>query len=130
MKFSVKDDKIIEFLAGLAMLIAGVLIFSKNIYVASNFHSQGVKIGGIYLRSGICVIPLIAGLLWMFANPKQIWAKVLSVTGFALIILYAIFSVNIRVRYVSLGKWILILLLIIGGIALMCSAIYLKKKKK
>ena len=130
MKFTVKDDKMLEFLAGMAMLIAGVLVFAKNIYVASNFYSQGLKIGGLYLRSGICVIPLIAGLLWMFARPKSVWAKVLSGAGFVFIILFAVMSVNIRVRAISLGKWILILLLIIGGLMLMAGAFYLKKKKQ
>ena len=130
MNLSVKDDKVIEFLVGLAMMIAGVLIFAKNIYVASNFYSLGLKVGGIYLRSGICVVPMIIGLLWMFRNPKSPWAKILAIGGLAFIILYAILSVNIRVRAISLWRWILILALIIGGLALMCSAIYLKRGKK
>jgi hypothetical protein len=41
----------------------------------------------------------------------------------------AVFSVNIRVRAVSLVKWLGILLCLTGGIALMGRAVYLRKKK-
>ena len=130
MKFKVKEDKLTEFIAGLAMFIAGVMLFAKNIYVSSPVFSQGIRIGGMYVRSGVCVLPCIAGLIAVFARPKSVWPKVLAAAGFLFIIAIAVFSVNIRVRAIPLMKWIFILVLIFGGVILICRAVYLRKKEK
>lgn len=130
MKFDVKEDKLTEFLAGLALFIAGVMLFAKNIYVSSPLFGQGIRIGGMYLRSGICVLPCVAGLIAMFARPKSAWPKVIAIAGFLFIIAIAIFSVNIRVRAIPLMKWIILLAMIFGGVILICRAVYLKKKDR
>ena len=129
MKFDIKDGKSLEFLAGLGMLIAGVIMFTKNIYVTTPFLTGQFSVGGIYLRSGIFVLPLIAGLIWMFFKPEKTFPKVLSVLGFVLIIAMAISSVTIRVGAISLVKWIIILVLIFGGLLLSARAVKLKRKK-
>ena len=130
MKLRIRDDKLDEFLLGLALFIVGIVLFTKNIYVSSSLLTHGLKVGGIYLRSGICVIPFIIGVILMFIKPENLFPKILSGAGFLFIIAVAIGSVNIRVRAIPIVKWLIMLLLIFGGIILMCSAVYLRGKKR
>ena len=126
----VKENKEAEFLIGLAMLIIGILIFVKNIYVRSNFFSGRVSIGGVYLGTGLFTIPLVAGLVWMFIQPKKTVPKVVAILGFVLILVIALASVSIRVSAIPLYKWIAMLLLIVGGAVLVLRALELARKAK
>ena len=130
MKLKIKENMTTEFITGLGMFIGGIVLVTRNIYVSSSLFSHGVKIGGIYLRSGALVLPFIAAAICMFLNPEKLWPKIASGAAFLLIIGVAIFSVNIRVRPVSIVKWIIILLLIFGGLVLILRAVYLGRKKK
>lgn len=129
MKFDIKEDKLTEFLLGLGLFIAGVVMLTKNIYVSTPMFSHGFKIGGMYLRTGICVFPFLAGAFCLFLWPERILPKIIAGTGFLFILGVAVFSVNIRVRAVSLVKWLCILLCLTGGIALMGRAVFLRRKK-
>ena len=111
MKFDIREDKLTEFLLGLGLFIAGIVMLTKNIYVSTPMFSHGLKIGGMYLRTGICVFPFLAGAFCLFLWPERIWPKILAGAGFLFILGVAVFSVNIRVRAVSLVKWLCILLL-------------------
>ena len=129
MKFDIREDKLTEFLLGLGLFIAGIVMLTKNIYVSTPMFSHGLKIGGMYLRTGICVFPFLAGAFCLFLWPERIWPKILAGAGFLFILGVAVFSVNIRVRAVSLVKWLGILLCLTGGIALMGRAVFLRRKK-
>jgi hypothetical protein len=129
MKFDIREDKLTEFLLGLGLFIAGIVMLTKNIYVSTPMFSHGLKIGGMYLRTGICVFPFLAGAFCLFLWPERIWPKILAGAGFLFILGVAVFSVNIRVRAVSLVKWLCILLCLTGGIALMGRAVFLRRKK-
>lgn len=130
MKLKIKENKTSEFIAGLALFIAGILLVMRNVYVSSSFFTHGLKVGGIYLRSGICVLPFVAAAICLFLSPDRLWPKIFAGLSFLLIIAVAIMSVNIRVRPVSLAKWIIILVMIFGGIVLMLRAVHLKRKRK
>ena len=129
MRFEIREDKLTEVLLGLGLFIAGVVMLTKNIYVSTPMFSHGLKIGGLYLRTGICVFPFIVGAVCLFLWPERIWPKIITGVGFLFILAVAVFSVNIRVRAVSLVKWLCILLCLAGGIALMGRAVYLRRKK-
>lgn len=129
MKFKIKENMELDFFAGLALFIIGIIVFTKNIYVSTGMFGGGITIGGVYLRSGVCVLPFIAGVVWMFLRPGKLLPKIISGAGFAVILIAALMSVNIRVRAVPLVRWIIILLLVFGGIALMCTSVYLKSSK-
>ena len=129
MKFDIREDKLTEFLLGLGLFIAGIVMLTKNIYVSTPMFSHGVKIGGIYFRTGVCVFPFVAGAICLFLWPERLWPKIVTGAGFLFILGVAVFSVNIRVRAVSLVKWLCILISLAGGIALMGRAVYLRRKK-
>ena len=103
------------FLAGLVMLIIGLFILSQKILVYSTFFTSGLYIRGFHLNTGLIVIPLIAGIVWMFVSPKGIGGKLLTAVGALLIIASVIMSTSLHLLSMSLFDWILILVLIFGG---------------
>ena len=130
MKISVSASKQSEFIAGLVMLIAGVFVFAKNIYVATPFNAGGISIGGFYLRTGIFILPLTASMIWLFLSQKKKLPSVACILSLILIVAVAIGSVAIRVSYISLPKWLIILFLIFGGTVLILRAVHLSRVKK
>lgn len=130
MDLKIKENKTTEFIAGLLMFIGGVYLLMKHVYVSSSFFTHGLKVGGIYVRSGICVLPFVAAAICLFLSPEKLWPKVFAGLSFVFIVLVATLSVNVRVSRVSLMNWIIILVLIFGGIVLILRAVYLRKKKR
>ena len=114
------------FLAGLTMLIVGLFIFSQKVLVYTSFFSSGIHIHGFRLNSGLVVIPLIAGVIWMFVSPKSIWGKLLTGVGLLIIIVSVIMSTSIHLVTMSLFYWILILVLIFGGAGLILRVLLAK----
>ena len=53
MKFDIKEDKLTEFLLGVGMFIAGIILLTKNIYVSTPMFNHGIRIGGIYVRTPV-----------------------------------------------------------------------------
>lgn len=74
-------NELLQFLAGLVMLIAGLFIFSQKVVVHSSFMG-GFSLGGMRMTSGLIIVPLIAGIVWMFVSGASFPSKVL--TGAAL----------------------------------------------
>ena len=123
------EDAQTRFIVGMAMLIAGMWMFLKKVYVASNFFSSGVHLFGVTIRSGVLVVPLLAALIWLFFKPQSKAAKWGCVAGIAVIVLFAVSSVNIRVSRIPIAKWLLILFLVVVGGILTISGILEKKRR-
>ena len=47
MKFDIREDKLTEFLLGVGMFIAGIILLTKNIYVSTPMFNHGIRIGGL-----------------------------------------------------------------------------------
>ena len=109
------SDRLTSFIAGLAMLIGGLWLFVQNVYVASSIFSHGIRIGPFTVRSGIFVLPLLAALIWMFFRPGSKAAKVFACIGAAVIVIFTVLTVNIRVARVPIMEWLGILFLIAVG---------------
>ncbi len=103
------------FIAGVVMLIVGLYILSQKVLVHSSFFSSGLHIRGFHLNTGLVIIPLIAGVVWMFVSPKNWGGRILSVIGVLIIIASIIMSTTFHLLTMSLFDWILILVLIFGG---------------
>ncbi|MBO4818869.1 MAG: hypothetical protein J5528_01910 [Firmicutes bacterium] len=112
---SIFKDRRATFLIGLAMLIGGLWLFVQNVYVSSPWHPGGINIGPFTFRSGVFVLPLLGALVWMFFRPKSKAAKVFACIGLAMIVVYVVLSVNIKLSRVPVLEWIGILFLIVVG---------------
>ncbi len=128
MKIKVRQEMLLDFVIGLALLLGGLAWLLSNVYVMTPHHTGQLPIGGVYLRSGMLILPLIAGLLCWFRWPKRVWPKIVCGAGIVLIAVLMITSVTIRLKSVPLIKWIVILLMIGGGAVLTLRALTLKKR--
>ncbi len=126
---SILKDRRATFLIGLAMLIGGLWLFVQNVYVSSPWHPGGINIGPVTLRSGVFVLPLLAALVWLFFRPGSKAAKVLACVGLALIVVYVVMSVNIKLSRVPVIEWIGILFLIVVGAVLTWAGVNNKQIK-
>lgn len=106
------------FFAGLVMLVAG-LFWLTSIVQVSSIWGSGWRIGGINVSGGFTLVPLIAGILWMFFDPRSKGAKILSAMGVVIIIAGIIMSVRFYVHNTSLFVFIIIFICIAGGAGLL-----------
>ena len=131
-------NELLMFVAGLAMLIAGLFIFSRNVIVTSGFGS-GYRIGGFCISSGIIFIPLIAGIVWLFATGGSFASKVFTVIAVFLIVFDIVITTHVHLDPMTLFDWVVILVLIFGGVGLLAKVLldnreddygYHKRKKE
>lgn len=123
-------SELLQFLAGLAMLAAGLFIFSQKVMVTSYFFSGGMQVGNIDVRNGLIIIPFIIGIVWMFATGGSFASKVMTSLSVLIIILAVILTTNIRLVQITLYDWVLILVLIFGGAGLLIRILLLGNNTK
>lgn len=107
-------NELMQFVAGIIMLVVGLYIFSQKVIVFSGFFSFG---GGRF-SSGLIVVPLIIGIVWMFVSGANFASKVFTVLAAIIIIASVVMTTNIHLSAMTLYDWILILVLIFGGAGL------------
>lgn len=107
-------NELLQFLAGVVMLTIGLFIFSQKVVVYSSFMS-GFSMGGMRVTSGLLVMPLIAGIVWMFVSGASFPSKIMTALGALLIVVGVIVSTNIHLTAMTLYEWVIILVLIFGG---------------
>ncbi len=117
-------NELLQFLAGLAMLAAGLFIFSQKVTVSSGFFGYGWRIGGFYMSNGLIIVPLIIGIVWMFATEGSFASKVFTAAGVFLIVIAIIMTTNISLTRMTLYEWVLILVLIFGGAGLLARILF------
>lgn len=110
---------------GAILLAIGLFILSRKIMVTSGFF--GYTLWGFHMGFGLVIFPLIFGIIWMFYNPKSIWAKILSILGAIFIIVSTIMNTGIHLMAMSLYDYIIIVGMIAAGIGLLFRY-YFKKK--
>lgn len=120
-----KDDLLV-FIAGLAMLIAGLFILSQKVMVRSGFFGGGISLGGFQIGNGLIMVPFIAGIVWMFASGGKIGSKILTGIGIFIIVVAIVLSTNISMVTMTLFDWVVILVLIFGGSGLVIRALATK----
>jgi len=107
------------FLIGLAMTVAGGFLFFNNVRVGSGHGYFFARFGrGFAYSQGLVLIPLIAGIGFLFFNGKSIIGWFLTGAGALIIFLSVISSLRFYFQYTSLFNLIIMLVLLIGGIGL------------
>lgn len=117
-------NELLQFLAGLAMLITGLFIFSQKVMVSSGFFGYGFRLGGFHVNNGLIMVPFIIGVVWMFASERSFAAKIFTAVGVLIIIVAIIMTTNISLVHMSLFEWGLILVLIFGGAGLLARILF------
>lgn len=108
-------NELLEFLAGMAMLVVGLYLLTTRVEVTTGFWGGYISIAGWHVSTGLTVIPFIIGVVWMFVNPDSFAAKLVAGLGVLIIIACIIMSTSMYMRHVTLYEWLLMLVLIFGG---------------
>ncbi len=116
----------IEFYIGLILLALGLFFILNKTVVSSGFGFYSWRIGNFSISSGLIVIPLIAGIIWLFYNPKSILAKILSILGGIFIIASIIMNIDIRFTTTSMFDYIIMLILMAAGAGLLLKSFFKK----
>jgi multisubunit Na+/H+ antiporter MnhF subunit len=107
-----------EFLAGLAMAIAGGYLLTNQVSVTSGSW----RLGG-YNAFGLSLVPLIIGIGMLFFNGRSIIGWLLTFAGTVIIFAGIITNLDIYFRETSLFNTILMLVLLAGGIGLVARSL-------
>lgn len=122
-----KPTDSLEFYVGLFLLAIGLFFILTKASVSS-FGFYSFHFGGYSLSSGLVVIPLILGVIWMFYNPKSIVARIISILGGIFIIAAIILSVRITFHSTSLFDYIIMIVLVSAGCGMLLKAFFKKNK--
>ena len=120
-------NELLQLLAGLLMLVAGLFIFSQKVMVSSGFFGYGFMIGGIHLGNGLIMVPFIIGILWMFGSGGSLLSKLFTIASVVIIIVAVIMTSTISLMRMTLYEWMLILVLIFGGAGLLARLLFSDK---
>ena len=120
---SIMKNSAIVFLVGLIMLAAGLFWLTSMVQVTSMWGS-GLRVGGTTIPSGLTLVPLIAGIVWIFFNPKAVGAKLLCLVGVVIIIASVLMSIRFHVPRVSMFEFVLVFIGIAGGAGLIARVLF------
>ena len=111
------EDNQLTFLVGVIMLAVGLFWLTQLVEVSTNWF--GIRqFWGVSVSGGLTAVPLLAGVVWWFYNPKSVFAKVLTGLGGVLIVAGVIMSVRFYVHRTNLFNFLLIFVFIAGGAGL------------
>jgi len=122
-----KHNPFLQFIIGLAMLVAGGYWFLSTVTVTTGFY--GLTFGNTRISGGLVVVPFIAGIIWLFLNFDSIGAKILTGAGLLIILASVIMSTTFIFQRRSLYEYLIMLVLIFGGGALCAQVLFAKPKE-
>ena len=108
---------------GLLMLAAGCLRLFGSLRVTSGFFGR-LHIGNFSFGNGILLIPFVIGLVLLFLAPKKSHLSLgLMIAAILFLFLFVMAEANVRLISMSLSSWLILLVLIFGGLGLILSSI-------
>ena len=120
-----KNDFYLFFWSGLIMMVVGLFFLSQKVTVTNSFWGGGMRLMGVYINSGIVMVPFIFSLVWLFIK-TNFASKVAVVLSVILILASLIQSTRFYIQYLSLFDWIVMLVLIFGGMAFIAKSMLRK----
>lgn len=112
-----ESNSLLEFLAGIAMLSVGGYWLLSAVTVSTNFFN-GFHIGKMNMSGGLVVVPFIVGIIMLFFNFESLAAKIVIGAGLLIILGSIIYSTSFRMNPMALYDYLIILIGIFGGAAL------------
>jgi hypothetical protein len=113
-----------EFLMGFAMACIGGYLLANQVSVAGGYW--GFYGGNTF---GITLIPMLLGVAMLFWNGRSVLGWVLTVGGALFILAGVIANMHIYFQATSLFNTIVMLVLLVGGLALIARALRPHKEK-
>ena len=119
-----KPSDTIEFYVGILLLGAGLFFILNKTIVSSGFYAW--RIGTFNISSGLVIVPLLVGIIWLFYNPKSILAKIISILGAIFIIASIIMGINISFTRTTLFDFVIMIVLMGSGAGLLLRSFFAK----
>ncbi|ASJ74136.1 hypothetical protein [Granulosicoccus antarcticus] len=110
----------LQFLIGIVMMVAGFYLLFNAITIESRF-GLGMRlygIGGLGITSGTLMIPLIAGVVFIFYNVKNYIGWLLSIGSLVALVVGVLANAQFGLRGMSSFDLLVILVLAFGGLGL------------
>lgn len=107
-----------KFLLGLAMACVGGWLLTNQVMVGSsywNFYG--------YNAFGITLIPMLLGIAMVFWNGRSVLGWLLTVGGVLFVLAGVLANLHIYFRPTSLFNTMVMLILLVGGLALVARAV-------
>ena len=120
-----KNDFYLFFWGGIIMLVVGLFFLSQKVTVTNSFWGGGFSMMGMRMNSGLVIVPFIFSLIWLFIKPSK-GSKAAIVLSVILIIASLIQSTRFYIQYLSLFDWVVMLVLIFGGMAFIAKSLLMK----
>ena len=121
-----KPTDTLEFYVGLMLLVGGLFFILSKTIVSSGFYAW--RIGGFNISSGLIIVPLLVGIIWLFYNPKSILAKIVSILGAIFIIASIIMGIHISFTTTTLFDFVVMIVLMGAGAGLLLRTFFYKNK--
>ena len=113
------------FLVGFVMAVAGAWLLTNQVVVTSG----GWYMWG-YSTFGLSLIPLIAGIGWLFFDGRAIVEWLLTLAGAVIIVAGIITQLDIYFRPTSLFNTVIMLVLLAGGMGLVAKSLRPSQKSE
>lgn len=124
-----QQNDLLTFLGGLAMLVAGLYWLTTRVTVSTSLFGGTLALGRMNINSGLIVVPFIACIIWLFIDPDSFLAKICVGLSVILIIAAIIMNTHLHMRPTSLYEYLIMLIFIFGGGALVLKVLCNPKYK-
>lgn len=121
-----KASDFMEFYIGVILISIGVFFLLNKAVVHSGF--SGWTIGGINVSTGLVVVPLMVGIIWLFNNPKSLIARLITIVGSIFIVVSIIMNMRISFRSATMFEYVLMTMLMAAGIGLLLKSLFMARK--
>lgn len=113
------DTSVIDFIAGMILLVIGIYHIFKNTSVGVLWMS---RLFGFSLPSGIVTLPILIGIGILFFKHRSLIGWLLIAIGVVFLIIQIILSVRIAFNTTSLWQYFLMFGGTFGGVGLLMKA--------
>ena len=114
------------FLLGMVLIVIGGYLLLQQVSVHGGYWSWS-GLGGSGRSFGITLIPLLLGIVLLFANGKSMVGWVLTGGGALVILIGIIANMDIHFRQTSLWNTLVMLILLVAGIGLVVRAVTMNR---
>jgi len=117
-----------NFLAGICFFVLGVFLITQNTIVRTGFNLSGFT-GGYNPPFGLLLLPIIIGIIMLFAMKKQIWGWIVILFGVGTLLLGILMGLEMSFKSTSLYIVILMFGCAAIGIGLMVRGVIQSNEK-
>jgi hypothetical protein len=114
------------FFLGFAMACAGGWLLTNQVVISSDFFASGFMVPLVHYRMnsfGLALLPFIIGIGFLFFDGKSITGWLLTLAGLAIIFVGILMSLHIYFQPTSLFNTLAMLVLLFGGLGLVCRSL-------